>query len=230
MLKSNGLRRATTIAAGLVLAALLAVVVLWGARPAEAAFPGTNGLIAYTAPYNRFSLFHGIYAIDPKTGDEITLSEGYDDYGPAWSPNGREIAFTRDRDDRLRSWRDREIYVMDPDPSTKDITRITKNNTADESPDWSPSGRKIVFEGYFEGKYGIMVMNKDGSERTAVLKRGGSEPVWSPNGKKIAFTRLIYVGDPGYESHIHVMNKDGSNVEMVSSGDDYAPDWQPIVP
>ena len=38
MLKSDGLMRVTTIAAGLLLAALLAVlVVLWGERPAEAA-------------------------------------------------------------------------------------------------------------------------------------------------------------------------------------------------
>src|SRR5215208_6981572 len=49
MVKSEGLiRRVTTIAAGLLLAALLAVLVLlWGERPAEAAFPGANGKIAY---------------------------------------------------------------------------------------------------------------------------------------------------------------------------------------
>jgi Tol biopolymer transport system component len=327
MVKSDGLRKVTTIAAGLSLAALVAVVVLLGAKPAEATFPGANGLIAYeadccffgpgiqavdadpsTPSWESITLSDGddidpawspdgqqiafarwnpdgssyeIYVMDadPSTDDAIRLtnnSAAYDvepawspsgrriafasdrdgdyeiyvmdtdpstddaiqltnndayDAEPAWSPKGRKLAFTRDQDGRLRSSRDREIYVMDRDPLTKDVTRITKNNTLDEYPDWSPSGRKIVFDGYFEGKYGIMVMNRDGSERTAVLRRSGTEPVWSPNGRKIAYTELIYVGDPGYESHIFVMNEDGSGEDrLVSSGDDYSPSWQPIVP
>ena len=48
MLRSEGLR-VKTIAAASVLAALVAALVLWGARPAEAAFPGSNGLIAFSS-------------------------------------------------------------------------------------------------------------------------------------------------------------------------------------
>jgi hypothetical protein len=51
MVKSDGLRRVATTAAGLLLAALLAVLVLWGARPAEAAFPGANGKIAFVSGF-----------------------------------------------------------------------------------------------------------------------------------------------------------------------------------
>jgi Tol biopolymer transport system component len=327
MLKSDGRRRATTIVAGLMLAALFTVLlVLWGERPAEAAFPGANGLIAYEVDCCFFGPGIEAVDVDPSTPswewDRITLSEDSDS-DPAWSPDGQqiafsrwnpdggreeiyvmdadpstddairltnnsaydtepawsadgqhiafesdrdgdyeiyvmdtdpatddavkltnnnvddrepvwstdgELAFTRDRDGRLRSWSDREIYVMDPDPATEGVTRITKNNTADEYPDWSPNGRKIVFVGNSEGKRGIMVMNKDGSRRTAVLRRGGYEPVWSPDGTKIAYTRLIYVGDPGYEDHIYVMNKDGSGEQGIAFGDDSSPSWQPIVP
>ena len=47
MLKSNKLGKATTLAAGSVLAAALAVLILWEAKPAEATFPGANGKIAF---------------------------------------------------------------------------------------------------------------------------------------------------------------------------------------
>jgi hypothetical protein len=47
MLKSERLR-VTTIAAEFLIA-LVAVLVLWGARPAEAAFPGANGRIAFVS-------------------------------------------------------------------------------------------------------------------------------------------------------------------------------------
>jgi WD40-like Beta Propeller Repeat len=182
MLKSEGLRRRVTpIAAGLLLAALLAVLVvlLWGERPAEAAFPGENGMIAYSY---EDSFDEAIYIMDadPSTWDEdyIALSEGYDadyyydDYDPAWSPDGQQIAFVSDRDG------DEEIYVMDTDPSTKDITRITKNDTWDASPDWSPNGQRIAFE----GDSGIIVKNSDGSKVKRLTFEADylSSPTWQP--------------------------------------------------
>jgi Tol biopolymer transport system component len=219
MVKSEGLiRRGTTIAAGLLLAALLVVLVLlWGARPAEAAFPGANGKIAYE--YDTSSE-QEIYAMDAEPfGDHTKISDGYDDSEPAWSADGQQIAFTSDRDG------DYDIYVMDTDPSTKDTTRITKNDTWDDSPDWSPNGNKIAFGGYS----GIIVKNSDGSGRKRLPD--GSDPAWSPNGRKIAFIRVVSNGEWGPEREIFVMNRDGSGVKrLTGSYDHYSPTWQPIVP
>jgi hypothetical protein len=58
---NDRLRRVKTIAAGLMLAAVLAVV-LWGERPAEAAFPGGNGKIVFVS--------------DRTSGDEVDNPEG----------------------------------------------------------------------------------------------------------------------------------------------------------
>ena len=53
-----------------------------------------------------------------------------DDRFPAWSPDGRRMAFTSDRDGN------KEIYVMNADGSAQ--TRLTNNPDHDMDPAWSP--------------------------------------------------------------------------------------------
>ena len=56
---------------------------------------------------------------------------------PAWSPDGRKIAFVSDRDGNS------EIYVMNADGSGQ--RRLTRNPAYDADPAWSPDGRTIAF-------------------------------------------------------------------------------------
>ncbi len=86
------LRRGLLVGPAFV-AALAALLV--GARPGNAAFPGTNGRIAYTcAPdsqeicvVNADGSSLGYLTQDDRSGDS------YDERFPAWSPGGRRIAF-----------------------------------------------------------------------------------------------------------------------------------------
>jgi Tol biopolymer transport system component len=52
------------------------------------------------------------------------------DIVPAWSPNGRKLAFTSDRDGNY------EVYTMRAD-GAKQVNR-TGNETSDFGPDWQP--------------------------------------------------------------------------------------------
>ena len=56
---------------------------------------------------------------------------------PAWSPDGRRIAFT------LGGRLDNDIYVMDADG--KNVRQLTGPPTSDICPAWSPDSRQIVF-------------------------------------------------------------------------------------
>src|SRR6266851_4837885 len=56
---------------------------------------------------------------------------------PAWSPDGKKIAFASDRDGTMN------IYVMDADGSN--AKNITNDPSYDADPAWSPDGKKIVF-------------------------------------------------------------------------------------
>jgi TolB protein len=74
---------------------------------------------------------------------------------PAWSPDGRKIAFRSTRNGN------REIYVMNADGSGK--RNLTRNPAQDSRPSWSPDGRRIAFISDRDGRLEAHVMNADGS-------------------------------------------------------------------
>ena len=83
---------------------------------------------------------------------------------PAWSPDGRKIAFRSTRNGN------RDIYVMNADGSGK--RNLTRNAAWDSRPSWSPDGRKIAFVSNRDGRLEAHVMNADGSGQRSLA---GSE-------------------------------------------------------
>ena len=111
-----------------------------------------------------------------------------------------------------------EIFVMDEDGSNKQ--NITINPGSDNSPDWSPDGKKVAFNSDRDtGFPEIYVMNSNGGAPTRITFVSGSNstPAWSPDGKKIAFQSRR---DGDFE--IYVMNADGSQQTRLTNvvGDD----------
>ncbi|MGY8823503.1 MAG: TolB family protein [Candidatus Latescibacterota bacterium] len=66
-----------------------------------------------------------IYTMDPDGSNMVRLTDNSKDLSPAWSPDGRRIAFTSLRDNNKG-----DIYVMDADGSN--VVRLT--DTAEQSP------------------------------------------------------------------------------------------------
>ena len=61
--------------------------------------------------------------------------------------------------------------------------RLTYNSHEDQSPSWSPDGKRIAFASTRDGNFEIYVMNADGSEQTRLTENDVLDfyPSWSPN-------------------------------------------------
>ncbi len=103
-------------------------------KPAEAAFPGENGKIAFvrdildnTPEAENWE----IYTMNPDATNQKNLTASDDlDFHPAYSPDGTKIAFYSSRDGNA------EIYIMRAGGSSQ--TRLTSNDVDDRAPSWQP--------------------------------------------------------------------------------------------
>jgi Tol biopolymer transport system component len=120
----------------------------------------------------------GMVLIDPSGRRIATLTRpahGREDSAPAWSPDGKWLAFTRTVDGR-RSF---QIYVMRADGTR--VQRITRGRF-DSDPAWAPDGKWIAYRAS-----GVLrIVHPDGTGGRVVPTRGPTEvgfPSWSPGGR-----------------------------------------------
>jgi len=165
--------------AAMLAAGLVAVLGLFLAGSAGAAFPGTNGKIAFTGQPSGQG--HGIYTLnaDGSGLKELTPLENSDAHDPAWSPSGTKLAFEADAGGSYVSGPG--IYVMNADGTG--LKLLTKAPNSHE-PAWSPDGKKLALTSNGH----LSVIGADGSGLRQLENDGSDrDPAWSPNGQKIAY-------------------------------------------
>lgn len=177
-----------------------------------------------------FDLLGDIYTIPIKGGKATTLATGKAwEVQPRYSPDGKQIAYTSDRDGGDNIW------VMNSDgthkhPITKENFRLLNN------PYWTPDGQYIVARKHFTGTRSLgagemWLYNINGGEGIQLTKRkndqqDAGEPIVSPDGKYVYWSEDMTPG-PYFEYNkdpykgiyaIRRMNRETGKIETVAGG------------
>jgi Tol biopolymer transport system component len=199
------------------LSAAVAACVLAGAGQAPAAFPGRNGLIAYTADcfgVSRIGLMRpdgtgrGLLNVGGRScGDwSVAPDRVFMTSNPSWAADGRHILFGYEAVVGERggafavaqaNGAHRVVVPLAPPPSLPDFGVAFSR----EGASFAPDGRRFVYVRFFSGPAAtapepeIWVAAIDGSEDRRLGP--GTLARWSPDGRTIAYTRLRHADMPG---------------------------------
>jgi TolB protein len=142
------------------------------------------------------------------------------DENPAWSPDGRWLAFSSERTGRG------DIYLMDPDG--EGLRRLTDHPAYEGAPRFAPDGRSIFFEGERDGRAEIYRLSlPDGvpaqieQVTSSISRKLGPAP--SPDGKRLAFMEKSLIR---WQVSLLDLESD-STEELTSGGGACRPGWSP---
>jgi len=141
-----------------------------------------------------------LFLLDMDTEETVQLTDGaYQEFTPAFSPDGKRIAFASKRGNDPDTHDNWDLYVMDAQVGAE-ARQLTTNPGVDSGensrPQWSPDGKLIAYvaggapEMLWYSLFRLAVVPAEGGEArvlTADLDRNASMPRWSGDGKNIYF-------------------------------------------
>ncbi|MGH9743337.1 MAG: S9 family peptidase [Candidatus Acidiferrum sp.] len=139
-----------------------------------------------------------VFDVEKKTYTQITSGD-FDDGQPAWSPDGKQLAFTSNRSQPdPDATRDSNIWVVAADNTDKGahLTQITTNPAPDDQPAWSPDGKWITYVTeldphlfYYSTQHLAIIPAAGGEPKvlTLAFDRSVRRPKFSADGKTIYF-------------------------------------------
>lgn len=166
----------------------------------------------------------------PETGEAGKLQTLFHNKGssqstPTFSPDGREIAFTSDKDGQPR------IYLMTIPPAGADprkakpklVSRRALNGSA---PTWSPDGKKIAFCALTQGTRQIWMYDREREEEVQ-LTFGPSHkenPSWAPNSVHLVFNTASPGDNELFMVDINTVKP--LKINLIK-GEKHYPNWEP---
>jgi Tol biopolymer transport system component len=213
-------------------------VALLAALPVAAAHaaPGLNGYLAYGSNRTGSQFSDDIYvtSLGGEAAHQLTFRRA-DDGQPAWSPDGRRLAF------KTTQFGSNQLAVMNADGSGEALLTRTFG-FSEGQPSWSADQKTLIYRRTRENPLvqdgDIWALDVEASKpdptkpvTQLVLRMTGDEryPTFSPDGMQIAFRHGDDLVEPSGDEEVYVMNADGTNVRRLTNNADFdsAAAWSP---
>ena len=150
----------------------------------------------------------------------LTSNAGFYAWSSDWSPDGKQIVFTRGEPSDPES----ALYIMNIDGGA--LRQLTDMPGAEWLPAWSPDGKRLAFVSKTERDQQIFSINTDGSDLRQLTHTIAPAygPDWSPDGMHI-----VYNSNASGSDQLYTMNADGgSETQITSKGtDNWGASWSP---
>ncbi|HKW49789.1 MAG TPA: hypothetical protein VJN70_20195 [Gemmatimonadaceae bacterium] len=201
---------------------------------------GKNIAFLSNGSFMRGEVFIDLWLGDAETGKRIarlvksTFDPNFEELRllysqSAFSPDGKELAFTAQRGGRD------VLYLLDV-KSRKEIKRFDLPLEGVTGPSWSPDGQRIVFSGSNGGLTDLYIVDVETShlDRLTNDRYGDLQPQWSPDGKMIAFasdrgdtSSFTYLRFPKWRITVLDLEKGTMTVLPGQGGLNINPQWAP---
>ena len=161
---------------------------------------------------------HSLWRVAVSGGQPEPLGAGGEDaYAPSIARQGGRLAYSHEQ-------RDTNIWQLASGKESQP-TKFIASKREDNAAQFSPDGRKIVFQSSRSGSFEIWVADRDGSHPIQLTFFGGPQagsPRWSPDSRQIAFD-----SPTKGNTEIHVVSAEGGSPRRLTTGtsDNVRPSW-----
>jgi len=143
-------------------------------------------------------------------GGQVALTSPEPIISPAWSPDGRELAYV--------SFETRKAVIWVQDVRSGSRRQVANFKGSNSAPAWSPDGKELAVTLSRDGGSQIFIMGRDGGSARRVTQSQAidTEPVFTPDGRS-----LYFVSDRGGSPQIYRQPVAGGNAERVTFSGSY---------
>jgi len=151
-------------------------------------------------------------------GEQTLLSQNEPIMSPAWSPDGKQIAYVSFERGHA------SVYVQTL--ATQKRSVLADFPGSNSAPVWSPDGRKLALVLTRDGSSQLYLVRADGSDlhRITFSEAIDTEPAFSPDG-----TSLLFTSDRGGKPQIYRVAVEGGYAERLTfeGSSNYSPRFSP---